>query len=435
MLALTVVIALVPEIVLVLAATDGVLSREGRHESFVLENHDIRYTASSKARALRAPQWLPMKITDVETIPLRLAEVRPNGDGLQDVLILRVHTDEGITGIGEAHTSPLVLKAIIDAPISQLTGQGLRQLLLGKDPLRINELWDLMYEHTSTFGRRGAVIHAMSGIDIALWDILGKVTGRPLYQLLGGARRDRVRVYASDLTPEDKTRVVPRAKELIDQGYTGVKFGWGTLGQNVREDARWVNELRRGVGPKVDLMVDMGAAISFGDALWLGNALAEDDVYFLEEPLSPDNLDGFAELVAASPTAIATGEKETTRFGFRDLMERGKLRIIQPDIARVGGITEIRRIAALAEIRNVCVIPHCWATDILVSATLHFLVTQADAPYQELNVTENPLRGKLLREPLVPRDGFLAVPQAPGLGIELDEKTLETYRWDPRRTR
>ena len=116
-------------------------------------------------------------------------------------------------------------------------------------------------------------------------------------------------------------------------------------------------------------------------------------------------------------------------------MERGKLRIIQPDIARVGGITEIRRIAALAEIRNVCVIPHCWATDILVSATLHFLVTQADAPYQELNVTENPLRRKLLREPLVPRDGFLAVPQAPGLGIELDEKTLETYRWDPRRTR
>ena len=224
-----------------------------------------------------------------------------------------------------------------------------------------------MYEHTSTFGRRGAVIHAMSGIDIALWDILGKVTGRPLYQLLGGARRDRVRVYASDLTPEDKTRVVPRAKELFDQGYTGVKFGWGTLGQNVREDARWVNELRRGVGPKVDLMVDMGAAISFGDALWLGNALAEDDVYFLEEPLSPDNLDGFAELVAASPTAIATGEKETTRFGFRDLMERGKLRIIQPDIARVGGITEIRRIAALAEIRNVCVIPHCWATDILVN--------------------------------------------------------------------
>ena len=107
-----------------------------------------------------------------------------------------------------------------------------------------------------------------------------------------------------------------------------MKFGWGTLGQNVREDARWVNELRRGVGPKVDLMVDMGAAISFGDALWLGNALAEDDVYFLEEPLSPDNLDGFAELVAASPTAIATGEKETTRFGFRDLMERGKLRII-----------------------------------------------------------------------------------------------------------
>ena len=372
-----------------------------------------------------------MKITDVETIPLRLPEVRPNGDGLQDVLILRVHTDEGITGIGEAHTSPLILKSIIDAPVSQLTGQGLRQLLVGRDPLRINELWDLMYRHTSTFGRRGIVIHAMSGIDIALWDILGKVSGLPIHQLLGGAIRDRVRVYASDLTPEDKALVVPRAKALVDQGYTALKFGWGTLGENVREDARWVHELRRGVGPNVALMIDMGVAVPFDDAVWLGKALAEDDVFFLEEPLSPDDLDGFAELVAASPTPIATGEKETTRFGFRDLMERGKLRILQPDIARAGGITETRRIAALAETKNARVIPHCWATDILVSATLHFLATQADAPYQELNVTDNPLRRKLLREPLVPRDGFLAVPQGPGLGVELDEDTLETYHWHP----
>jgi L-alanine-DL-glutamate epimerase-like enolase superfamily enzyme len=369
-----------------------------------------------------------MKITDIETIVLRLPEVLPVGDGLQDVLIIRVHTDEGITGVGEAHTCPTVLKAIIDAPVSQLTVQGLKHLLIGKNPLRINELWNLMYEHTATFGRRGVVIHAISGIDIALWDILGKVSGLPIHQLMGGAVRDQVPVYASDLTPETQSEIIAYAKTRADEGYQALKFGWGGLGQNVKDDARVVRELRRALGPEVDLMIDMGSPIPFDDAVWLGRALAEEDVYFLEEPLSPDDLDGFADLVEASPTPIATGEKETTRFGFRDLMDRGKLRIIQPDIARVGGLTEMRRIAALAEVRNVRVIPHCWATDILVAATMHFLVTQKDAPYQEFNVMANPLRTALLQEPLRPIDGLLSAPLGPGLGIELNEETLETYR-------
>ncbi len=372
-----------------------------------------------------------MKITDVETIMLRLPKVLTNGDGLQDVLIIRVHTDEGVVGIGEAHTSPLVLKSIIDAPVSQLSVQGLKQLLVGKDPLNINELWNLMYNHTTTFGRRGVVINAISGIDIALWDILGKVAGLPVYQLLGGAVRDRVPVYASDLTPGSKSEIIDKAKSRVDQGYQALKFGWGSLGQNAKEDARWVHDVRRALGPEIDIMVDMGSPVPFDVAVWLGNALAEDDVFFLEEPLSPDDLDGFAALVAVSPTPIATGEKETTRFGFRDLMERGKLRIIQPDIARAGGLTEIRRIATLAESRNVQVIPHCWATDVLVSATLHFLATQPNAPYQEFNVMDNPLRTQLLRDPIRPEDGYAHVPRGPGLGIELNEETLETYRWRP----
>ncbi len=369
-----------------------------------------------------------MKITDIETIVLRLPKVLPVGDGLQDVLIIRVHTDEGITGIGEAHTCPTVLKAIIDAPISQLTVQGLKPLLIGKNPLQINELWDLMYDCTATYGRRGVVINAISGIDIALWDILGKVSGLPVHQLMGGAIRDQVPVYASDLTPETQSQIIVNAKARADEGYRALKFGWGGLGQNVRDDARWVNELRRALGPDVDIMIDMGSPVAFDDAVWMGRALAEENVFFLEEPLSPDDLDGFAALVEASPTPIATGEKETTRFGFRDLMDRGKLRVIQPDIARVGGLTEMQRIAALAEVRNVRVIPHCWATDILVAATMHFLVTQKDAPYQEFNVMENPLRTALLQEPMRPKDGLLSVPRGPGLGIELNEETLDTYR-------
>jgi L-alanine-DL-glutamate epimerase-like enolase superfamily enzyme len=373
-----------------------------------------------------------MKITDIETIMLRLPEVSPVGDGLQDVLIIRVHTDEGITGVGEAHTCPPVLKAIIDAPVSQLTVQGLKQLLIGKNPLHINELWNLMYDCTVTFGRRGVVLHAISGIDIALWDIFGKFSGLPIHQLMGGAVRDQVPVYASDLTPETQSQIMTNAKARVGEGYRALKFGWGGLGQNVKDDARWVRELRRALGPEVDIMIDMGSPVPFDDAVWLGRALAEEDVFFLEEPLSPDDLDGFASLVDASPTPIATGEKETTRFGFRDLMERGKLRIIQPDIARVGGLTEMRRIAALAEVRNVRVIPHCWATDILVAATMHFLATQKEAPYQEFNVMANPLRTELLQEPMRPKDGLLSVPQGPGLGLELNQETLETYHWNPK---
>jgi L-alanine-DL-glutamate epimerase-like enolase superfamily enzyme len=374
-----------------------------------------------------------MKITDVETLILRLARVLPNGDGLQDVLIIRVHTDSGIVGIGEAHTAPTVLKAIIDAPISQLSVQGLKQLLVGKDPLQINHLWSLMYDHSTTYGRRGVVVNAISGIDIALWDILGKATGQPVCQLLGGARRDRVTAYASDLSPEDPRQIVEQARRHVDRGFRAVKFGWGGLGQDVRKDAERVHEVRRALGREVDILIDLGVPVPFDDALWLGRALAEDDVYFLEEPLSPDDLDGFAALVAASPTPIATGEKETTRFGFRELMDRGGLRIIQPDIARAGGLTEIVRIAALAEVRGVRVIPHCWATDILVSATLHFLATQpsARAPFLEFNVMDNPLRTRLLLEPLRPENGVVRVPQGPGLGIELNEETLAAYRWEP----
>ncbi|MEQ9813700.1 MAG: mandelate racemase/muconate lactonizing enzyme family protein [Azospirillaceae bacterium] len=372
-----------------------------------------------------------MQITDIETLMLRLPVVLPNGDGLQDVLIIRVHTDVGITGIGEAHTAPLILKSIIEAPVSQMTGQGLRQMLVGEDPMQISRLWQKMYDHTSTFGRRGIVLNAISGIDIALWDIAGKALGVPVWQLLGGKRRDHVRAYASDLTPDTAEEIVALAERHRDAGFTAMKFGWGRLGRNVRSDLAWVEQVRARIGDERDIMVDMGTAIPFDDALWLARALADTGVRFLEEPLSPDDLDGFRALVAASPTPIATGEKETTRFGFRALMEQGGLRIIQPDVARCGGLTEMMRIAALAEVRNVDVIPHCWATDILLVASLHFQATQARAPFQEINVTDNPLRARLTTEPIRVVEGQIAIPDGPGLGVALNEDTLAEFRWEP----
>ena len=372
-----------------------------------------------------------MIITEIQTDILRLPHVEANGDGLQDVLLIRVHTDEGIVGLGEAHTVPTVLKAIIDAPVSQSTGQGLAQLLIGRDPLQINDLWSLMYACTATYGRRGVVVQAISGIDIALWDILGKATGQPIHRLLGGARRERLRAYASDLSPDSTDAIVARARDHVASGFTAIKFGWGTLGTSVREDAAFMEKVRASIPEDVDIMLDMGTPIPFDDALWLTDALAEHRVAFLEEPLSPDDLEGFARLTARAHTPIATGEKETTRFGFRDLIERGGLRIIQPDIARCGGITETLRIAAFAELHGVTVIPHCWATDILVSATAQVLATLPAAPYLEFNATDNPLKRDLLRDPIRPVDGYVSVPDGPGLGIELNEDTVAEFRWSP----
>jgi L-alanine-DL-glutamate epimerase-like enolase superfamily enzyme len=368
-----------------------------------------------------------MKITAIETTVLRLPEVKPIGDGCQSILLIRIRTDEGITGIGEVHTNPTVTKAIIDAPLCSIASRGLREILVGENPLEIGRLWDKMYQATAIYGRRGAVMHAISGIDIALWDILGKAMGQPIHRLLGGARVERFPIYASDLMPDTTEATAEMGQRHRAAGYRALKLGWGSLGRRPAEDVRRVSAVRAAVGDDMDIMVDIGTPIPFDAALQLGREFADLRVYFLEEPLSPDDLDGFRRLVDASPTPIATGEKETTQFAFLDLMERGGLRIIQPDVARVGGISEALRIAALAEARSVQVIPHCWATDILVAATLQVISTLRACPYLEYNVTDNPLRRDLLVHAIRPVDGIVTVPTGPGLGIELNEDTVARY--------
>ena len=372
-----------------------------------------------------------MKITDVETILLRLPVVREIGDGCQTICVIRVHTDEGIVGIGEAHTNPLAAKAVIDSPLYSVSAQGLKHVLVGEDPRDVNRLWDKMYRHSQTYGRRGLPMHALSGIDLALWDILGKSVGQPVHRLLGGARKREHFAYASDLSQPTLEETIELALRHKQDGSRAMKFGWGALGKDAKSDIAVAARLRQALGPDFDIMIDMGFSVPLDHAIRLGRAYAEHDIYFLEEPLSPDDVTGFAKLVAASPTPIATGEKASHEFDYLDLMDRGQLRIIQPDIARMGGITATMRVVAHAEARNVRVIPHCWSTDILVAATLHCISTMHDCPYLEYNVTDNPLRTDLLVHPIRPRNGVVAVPDAPGLGIELREDTLARYRWTP----
>ncbi len=369
-----------------------------------------------------------MRITEVETILLSLPEIRDVGDGCQDLLILKIHTDVGIVGLGEVHTNAPAAKAIVEAPLMSVSASGMGRLLVGEDPRDINRLWDTLYAKTQSYGRRGLAIHVLSGIDIALWDILGKATGMPVWRLLGGARRSAVPVYASDLDPGDPKALLDVAARHKANGFRAMKFGWGCLGSDVRQTVQTVAALRRELGDETDIMIDLGFAAPLEDAIYLGCAPADHGVYFLEEPLGPDDLEGFARLTANSPTPIATGEQETMVRPYLDLVDRDGLRIVQPDVARVGGITETLRIAAHAEARGVRVVPHCWSADILIAATPQVIAVVRDAPYLEFNATDNPWRKGPASNPFRPVDGLPELRQTPGLGVDLDDGTIDRFR-------
>src|SRR5438270_109568 len=242
-----------------------------------------------------------MKITRVEPLHLRLPEVNERCDGSQETLVVRVHTDEGIVGVGEVDSSSLVAKAIIEAPMSHKICRGLAECVNGYDPFEIDRLIHRMYEGTIFFGRQGAVIQAMSGVEIALWDIVGKATRRPVYQLLGGGIRKKFRAYASILfgdTPDETERI---GSNLVKQGFKAVKFGWGPMGQSEAGDIAHVRAARKGIGANVELMVDAGLCWDTATSIRRAKQFGEFNLAWLEEPLHPDNVDGYRRLCASGP--------------------------------------------------------------------------------------------------------------------------------------
>src|SRR6516162_5784538 len=251
-----------------------------------------------------------MKITRVEPIHLRLPNVNERCDGSQETLVVKVHTDAGVVGLGEVDSSALVAKAIIEAPLSHKICRGLAECVVGEDPFEIDRLVHLMYEGTIFFGRQGAVIQAMSGVEIALWDIFGKTVGRPVYQLLGGGFRKTFRAYASILfgdTPAETERI---GRALVQQGYQAVKFGWGPMGQSEASDIAHVRAARQALGPTVELMVDAGLCWDTATAIRRARQFAEFNLAWLEEPLHPDNIDGYRRLCDSTPPMrIAAGEE------------------------------------------------------------------------------------------------------------------------------
>jgi L-rhamnonate dehydratase len=372
-----------------------------------------------------------MLITEVETIILRQPALDQDiADGSQDDLVVRVHTDAGIVGIGEVDSAPEVVKAVIEAPASHAIASGLRHVLVGQDPLNIEDLWTRMYRASIYYGRRGVALHAISGIDIALWDIKGKALGKPVSELIGTPQRRRVRAYASALMPDTEAETARKVSGLIERyGFTAVKLGWGPLGQDPAHDVRLAKAARRAAGDSVDVLIDagLGYGADADAAIRVARELEQLGIFWLEEPFLPDELEAYARLADTVDIRVAAGEEDTTVWGFRELIERGHVDVVQPDVTRCGGITEILRIARYANGLGKACVPHAWKSGIIKAASLHVNAVLPEALLQEYCVAETPLNTGLTRQTFPLSDGFADVPTGPGLGVDLDPEVLERY--------
>jgi L-rhamnonate dehydratase len=368
-----------------------------------------------------------VKITNVEGIILRLPVRQAVADGTQDDLLIRVETDEGISGYGEVDTSPEVGKAVIDAEMSHGTCYGLREVLIGQDPFDVEQIWELMYRKTNYYGRLGVVLHAMSGVDMALWDILGKAVGKPVHKLLGGSFCSDARAYASMLMPDTVGEVRRSVDHYVSQGFTAVKLGYGPLGRHVRRDIELAAAAKEAAGSDVEVMIDIGHGYTLKMAMQPAKQFEDLGIYWMEEPLPPEDLDGYRRLCDSTSLRIAAGEQDVGRWTFRRLIWDAHLDVIQPDISRVGGMTEAKRVAYMAHEANRLCVPHAFRTGVLVAASLHLIAAIPNSTFLEFSVTESALRRELLTQPFKVVNGRVAVPTQPGLGIEINPETVRKY--------
>ena len=381
-----------------------------------------------------------MKITNVEVLVLKSPGLYNRPEGSEEPLgptymgLVRVSTDAGITGYSDMETAAPVAKAAVEAPSWSEDGvsyfDGLASLIVGENPLEPERLWYKMYRGSIYYGRRGAAIQAMSAIDIALWDIMGKFYGQPVCVLLGAKWRDRVRAYASTLFRPTPEAMRDATRRYLDAGFTAVKFGWGVFGEDPKQDVKLVEAARREMGDGCDLLVDTGWFVERTpkQAIQVIRSLEPYRPFFVEEILHPEDYDGYRHVAETVDTLVACGEQEATEWGFHELITRGKVDVLQPDLTRCGGFTVARKIAHMAELANVLVIPHSWSSDLLTAASLHLNAFMRRAVFIEFNTSQGPLSRELVREPLRMTDGWLSVPEGPGLGVEVNEEAIRKYR-------
>jgi L-alanine-DL-glutamate epimerase-like enolase superfamily enzyme len=366
-----------------------------------------------------------MKITQVVCQILRIKNVAAKTASSQDAVIVRVRTDTGLEGIGEADASPEVIKAIVDAPFSHNIACGLREIVLGENPLETERLWQKMYRRTMYFGRTSVGIAAMAAVDMALWDLKGKHFGEPIHRLLGGKQHSRIKAYASILFGRDGRETTDIARRWRAAGYQAIKFGWEPMGQSEALDIELVRGAREGIGDGT-LLIDAGCVWDARTALRRAHAFSQFNIEWLEEPLREDDVDGYVWLRDRSPVPIASGEGECGREAFRALIDRHALDVYQVDLSR-NGFTDAAYIRARVEEVGARLCNHCYTSPLTVAASLHWLSTCRDAFIFEDCVEDSPLRHELTREKVQAVDGWITVPDGPGLGVTLDEVFVKSH--------
>ena len=367
-----------------------------------------------------------MKITKVSALALRLPQVSAACDGTQDTCLVKIETDEGITGWGEVDSAPTVVKAVIEAPLSHQIANGLANALEGQDPLALDVCMRRMDEAANYYGRTGVGSHAMAGINQALWDIAGKAHGQPIYRLFGGPHKTRFRAYCSILFGDTPAETYELARRHADMGFTAVKFGWGPMGGDEATDIDLVRQARRGAGDDVDVLIDAGQVWDWKTALRRARAFAEFRPFWLEEPLHPEDLQGYAALSEASPVPIAAGEAESRLVDFERMLVEGRVDWIQPDPGRCG-ISTLVEVGRLAHRLHRKVVNHSFKSGITIAASLHGLAAAPHGEVFEFCMADSPLRHELTRERFEVVDGYVHVPEGPGLGVTVDEDTVARY--------
>lgn len=353
--------------------------------------------------------------------------------------IVEVETDEGITGWGECFgpgAVALANRTIVESVI--------QPLVMGMDPLDRDVIWHKVYNLLRDHGQKGMPLQALSGVDIALWDIAGKVANLPIHKLIGGAHREKVRAYGYGMmlkresVAEHVTRFADEAQRIKAMGFSATKM---KIGLGAKDDVKLAEAVRKGVGDDFDFMADANHAYNTHDAFYVGRALDELGAFWFEEPVAPEDLDGYRELRAGLKVNISGGEAEFNRWGWRALLESRGLDIAQPEVCALGGITEYLRVLALCHAHFTPVINHVWGSAIAVATNLQLLAAMPPLPgglfprepLLEFDTTENRFRDELLVEPLniqkqvSTAEGFIRIPKGPGLGVEPDRGFLRAF--------
>jgi L-rhamnonate dehydratase len=383
-------------------------------------------------------------IAKVEAIPLRAPAVDPADlDSSRETIVVRITDEDGLAGIGEADAPIGAVRELVLMDDVFAWSRGLRSALLGADPFEIAALNRRLYEETIYHGRRGLGIHAISAVDVALHDLVGKQLGRPAYQLLGGARREAITPYATVWAGGVKGRsldelmeeIAGQFRRALELGYRAVKMEvvFGELVGD-RELVACIREGRRLLGDDVTLALDFGYRWDdWRSALWVLDRVEDCNIFFAEATLRHDDLEGHRKLAERVETRVGGAELAATVHECREWLERGRVDVLQPDVNRCGGLTELRRIAELASLHGALVVPHGWKTGITAAASRHFQAATDNAPLVEAlspHLYDSPLRAELVRPEPEVRDGCIPLPTQPGLGIELTDEALERYRVD-----